>query len=339
MKPLVTVPGPHAASALCCRLQEPCSPLCASPAKGLRVRRVADCLPSSPCCAALARSEGASSSGRRSGLQCRALASFEPGSPVSRRSSNSHHDFLLSKSAALFSQVADAIDNGRWSEAAAVLEESVDVERNAPRVPLPEGWPLLRCQVNLLECLLHAGQYSRCVSLAGTLRDQLPQRAWAKPLWVEGLARALMGQRSMAVNCLMQAFMLGVVAEEHRRALRMSFVVAGAFGAGQAGAEDGQATAAEWVAPALPDCRYHAAATPCYPYTTIHATPSYLFVPMDTELEGTCSIHKEWYERQDCQEDGNAWSRTMLVNFMLFGDPVDPLITEEDDEAGPASQL
>lgn len=181
------------------------------------------------------RCDGASSSGRASCsrgsfVPAKAVSSYNtPGSPVPRSSPSTHSSRLHGAAQALFSQASDAIEDGRWSEAAAVLEDALDVHRGFARVPLAQGWSLARLQQTYLECLLHSGQYARCAGYAQRLLTQLPPRDWCRPLWVQGVALALSGQRDAAVDCMVRAFMEGVVPDELRGSMRLSFAAAGAF--------------------------------------------------------------------------------------------------------------
>lgn len=151
-----------------------------------------------------------------------------PKASLSFRSSHHHRPAGL-----LFEHAADALDNGRFTEAAAILEEALVAPSYASsRVPLPPHWSLLQLQTNLVECLLHAKQYSRAVTLARHLRTTgaVPRHAWSKLLWLESIALARAGLHDAARDVYCSAFLssnaVPCVPHAHQEAMHVSLLIA-----------------------------------------------------------------------------------------------------------------
>lgn len=181
-----------------------------------------------------------------------------PQASLSFRPSPSHHH---RPAGLLFEHAADALDNARFTEAAAILEEALVTPSYASvRVPLPPHWSLLQLQTNLVECLLHAKQYARVVTIARRLRTVVPRHAWGKLLWLESIALARVGLHDAARDVYCSAFLqtnsAPCVPHAHQEAMHVSLLVA-------LGVVDTEV-------PTPPDMhRVGSACDPAYPFVTV----------------------------------------------------------------------
>jgi hypothetical protein len=91
----------------------------------------------------------------------------------------------------------------------------------------------VQLQTNLVECLLHARQYSRVVTIARRLRTvgACPRRAWGKLLWLESIALARIGLHDAARDVYCSAFLQAnraapCVPHAHQEAMHVSLLIA-----------------------------------------------------------------------------------------------------------------
>lgn len=214
-----------------------------------------------------------------------------PRASLSFRPSPSHHH---RPAGLLFEHAADALDNARFTEAAAILEEALIAPSYASvRVPLPPHWSLLQLQTNLVECLLHAKQYSRVVTVARRLRTIVPRHARGKLLWLESIALARVGLHDAARDVYCSAFLeqptnaAPCVPHAHQEAMHVSLLIA-------LGVVDTDV-------PTPPDMhRVGSACDPAYPFVTV------------------CDDCVFWDEDIDDIEGlANVWDRDACVKKML----------------------